>query len=94
LDGWSEQAVDRLSFPVSPQIVREQFWSGGGFGSVLRWILIALACFFLVLELFAVLTAAWMTRAVTGTVHKLYRATEFIKRGDFSHRIKVRSAIN
>jgi sigma-B regulation protein RsbU (phosphoserine phosphatase) len=28
---------------------------------------------------------------VTGTVHRLYRATEFIKRGDFSHRVQVRS---
>jgi len=89
-DGASKQFIAYL-FPVSPQIVREQFWSGGGFGTVLRWLLITLACFFLVLELFAVLTAAWMTRAVTGTVHKLYRATEFIKRGDFSHRVKVRS---
>jgi len=89
-DGASKELIAYL-FPISPQIVREQFWSGGGFGTALRWILIALACFFLVLELFAVLTAAWMTRAVTGTVHKLYRATEFIKRGDFSHRVKVRS---
>jgi sigma-B regulation protein RsbU (phosphoserine phosphatase) len=32
-----------------------------------------------------------MTRAVTGTVHKLYRATESVKRGDFSHRIRTRS---
>ncbi|HVF28710.1 MAG TPA: HAMP domain-containing protein, partial [Pyrinomonadaceae bacterium] len=46
---------------------------------------------FLLLELFALFSAAWMTRAVTGTVHKLYRATEFIKRGDFSHRVRVRS---
>jgi sigma-B regulation protein RsbU (phosphoserine phosphatase) len=32
-----------------------------------------------------------MTRAVTGTVHRLYQATEYIKRGDFSHRVRVRS---
>ncbi|MBD0373377.1 MAG: SpoIIE family protein phosphatase [Pyrinomonadaceae bacterium] len=46
---------------------------------------------FLVLELLALLAAAWMTRAVTSSVHKLYRATEYIKRGDFSYRVKVRS---
>ncbi|MDQ3687803.1 MAG: SpoIIE family protein phosphatase, partial [Acidobacteriota bacterium] len=46
---------------------------------------------FLLLELLALFSAAWMTRAVTGTVHKLYQATEFIKRGDFSHRVRVRS---
>ncbi|MGI8655245.1 MAG: PP2C family protein-serine/threonine phosphatase [Pyrinomonadaceae bacterium] len=90
IDGAGKEFI-AYSFPVSRQIVREQFWLGGGFGSVLRGLLIVLACFFLVLELLAVFTAAWMTRAVTGTVHKLYRATEFIKRGDFSHRVKVRS---
>jgi sigma-B regulation protein RsbU (phosphoserine phosphatase) len=46
---------------------------------------------FLVFELLALFAAAWMTRAVTGTVHKLYRATQFIKRGDFSHRVRVPS---
>ena len=46
---------------------------------------------FLLLELFALFSAAWMTRAVTGTVHKLSQATEYIKRGDFSHRVRVRS---
>jgi sigma-B regulation protein RsbU (phosphoserine phosphatase) len=50
-----------------------------------------LATAFLVLELLALFSAVWMTRAVTGTVHKLYRATGFIKRGDFSHRIQTRS---
>ncbi|HEX8556802.1 MAG TPA: SpoIIE family protein phosphatase [Pyrinomonadaceae bacterium] len=46
---------------------------------------------FLLLELAALFSAAWMTRAVTGAVHKLYRATESVKRGDFSHRIRTRS---
>ena len=53
--------------------------------------LVAVGVAFLFFELLALFTAAWMTRAVTGTVHKLYRATEFIKRGDFSHRVRVRS---
>lgn len=60
-------------------------------GEVWRIILIALSITFLVLEIIALLTAGWMTRAITGTVHRLYQATEFIKRGDFSHRVKVRS---
>lgn len=51
----------------------------------------SVAVVFLVLELLALASAALMTRAVTGTVHRLYRATEFIKRGDFSHRVRVRS---
>src|SRR5207237_10336326 len=35
--------------------------------------------------------AGLMTRALSGTVHKLYRPTEYIKRGDCSHRVSVRS---
>jgi len=69
----------------------KQFWSGETLGS--RWwrALYTVALVFLLLEITAVLSAAWMTRAVTGTVHKLYRATEHVKRGDFSHRIRTRS---
>jgi sigma-B regulation protein RsbU (phosphoserine phosphatase) len=69
----------------------KQFWSDAALGQ--RWwrALYIIAVAFLFLELMALLSAAWMTRAVTGTVHKLYRATEFIKRGDFSHRIRTRS---
>ncbi|HEX8160525.1 MAG TPA: SpoIIE family protein phosphatase [Pyrinomonadaceae bacterium] len=60
-------------------------------GAVRIGVIVFVAICFLLLELLALLSAAWMTRAVTGTVHRLYRATEFIKRGDFSHRVRVRS---
>ncbi|HEX8143236.1 MAG TPA: SpoIIE family protein phosphatase [Pyrinomonadaceae bacterium] len=60
-------------------------------GLVWRRALTMVSIGFLVCELLALVAAAWMTRAVTGTVHKLYRATEYIKRGDFSHRVRVRS---
>jgi sigma-B regulation protein RsbU (phosphoserine phosphatase) len=65
--------------------------SEGAAGVVLRSGLTIVAVCFLALELLALLSAAWMTRAVTGTVHRIYGATEFIKRGDFSHRVRVRS---
>ncbi|HEX8723463.1 MAG TPA: SpoIIE family protein phosphatase [Pyrinomonadaceae bacterium] len=68
-----------------------QFWSDAVLGR--RWwdVLYVIAVTFLLLELAALFSAGWMTRAVTGTVHKLYRATESVKRGDFSHRIRTRS---
>jgi sigma-B regulation protein RsbU (phosphoserine phosphatase) len=69
----------------------KQIMGGETVGRVLMQALVAVATFFLVLELLALISAAWMTRAVTSTVHRLYRATEFIKRGDFSHRVQVRS---
>ncbi len=78
-------------FEWSWALASRQFLGGGAPG-MLWWEgfkYVSLA--FLVLELLALFAAVWMTRAVTGTVHRLYRATEFIKRGDFSHRVRVRS---
>ena len=69
----------------------KQFWNNAVMGRTLLGLLYAVAFAFIVLELLALFSAAWMTRAVTGTVHKLYRATESVKRGDFSHRIRTRS---
>ena len=69
----------------------KQFWSNAVLGPVWWQGLYTVAVAFLVLEILALLSAGWMTRAVTGTVHKLYRATESVRRGDFSHRIRTRS---
>ena len=69
----------------------KQFWNNLVLGETFWQILYFIAGVFLTLELLALFSAAWMTRAVTGTVHKLYRATESVKRGDFSHRIRTRS---
>jgi sigma-B regulation protein RsbU (phosphoserine phosphatase) len=69
----------------------KQFWNNAVMGESLLNLLYVVAVAFVVLELLALFSAAWMTRAVTGTVHKLYRATESVKRGDFSHRIRTRS---
>lgn len=68
-----------------------QFLEGTELGRLWQFALKVVAITFLIFELLALFAAAWMTRAVTGTVHKLYRATEYIKRGDFSHRVRVRS---
>lgn len=72
-------------------VARQLFEEEGGVGRIFQGAITFVAVCFLILELLALLSAAWMTRAVTGTVHRLYRATEFIKRGDFSHRVRVRS---
>jgi sigma-B regulation protein RsbU (phosphoserine phosphatase) len=69
----------------------KQFWNNAVVGQTMWSLLVGVAASFIVLELLALLSAAWMTRAVTGTVHKLHRATESVKRGDFSHRIRTRS---
>ncbi|PYS50966.1 MAG: hypothetical protein DMF68_05635, partial [Acidobacteria bacterium] len=72
-------------------LAKRQFFGSGQAGEVWRQALLIVAIIFLVLELLALFAAAWMTRAVTGTVHKLYQGVEFMKRGDFSHRVHTRS---
>ncbi len=78
-------------FNWSWEIAARQFLGQTGRGIPWWDILKVLSIVFLVLELLALVAAAWMTRAVTSSVHKLYRATEYIKRGDFSYRVRVRS---
>ncbi len=78
-------------FDWSWAVASKQFLEGSELGRVWQRALKIVGITFLVLELLALFAAVWMTRAVTGTVHKLYRAVEYIKRGDFSHRVHVRS---
>jgi sigma-B regulation protein RsbU (phosphoserine phosphatase) len=53
--------------------------------------LIALAIAFAIVVLIALLIGIGLTRKITYSVANLYHATQFINRGDFSHRIDVRA---
>ena len=57
-----------------------------------EYILLAILIFFAVIELVALIIGTRMTRTVTGAVAQLYDATKHVDRGDFSHRIPVKSA--
>ena len=90
LSGESRQNL-AFVYDWSWALAGKQFLGGGEPGTLWWEAFKYVSLIFLVLELLALFAAVWMTRAVTGTVHRLYRATEFIKRGDFSHRVRVRS---
>ncbi len=47
--------------------------------------------FFLIVEVVSLIIGVVLTASITSAVYNLYRGTEFIRRGDFSHRIIVRS---
>ncbi len=47
--------------------------------------------FFLIVEVISLIIGVVLTVSITSAVHNLYRGTEFVRRGDFSHRIIVRS---
>jgi len=57
-----------------------------------EYILLAVLIVFAVIELIALIIGTRMTRTVTGAVAQLYNATKHVDRGDFSHRIPVKSA--
>ncbi|MGH9480063.1 MAG: PP2C family protein-serine/threonine phosphatase, partial [Terriglobales bacterium] len=61
---------------------------------VTRWPLLLLgviAVGFLIIETFAFFAGVRLTRTITGTVNDLYVGTEHVNRGDFDHRISVRT---
>jgi sigma-B regulation protein RsbU (phosphoserine phosphatase) len=64
----------------------------GDFAPAIEFALIAMAIVFAVIELIALLIGVRLTRTITGSVASLYRATQRVNRGDFSHRINVKSA--
>jgi sigma-B regulation protein RsbU (phosphoserine phosphatase) len=54
-------------------------------------VLQTIVLFFLIVEIASVVIGIMLTKSITNAVHSLDRGTEFVKRGDFSHRIIVRS---
>jgi phosphoserine phosphatase RsbU/P len=63
----------------------------GEFVRGVAYILVGIAIFFAIIELIALVIGTRMTRTVTAAVAQLHEATKHIDRGDFSHRIPVKS---
>jgi len=64
----------------------------GDFVRGVAYILVGVAIFFAIIELIALIIGTRMTRTVTAAVAQLHDATKHVDRGDFSHRIPVRSS--
>ena len=63
----------------------------GDFATGVEYMLLFAAVIFAIIELLALFIGTRLTRTVTGAVAQLYNATEHINRGNFSHRISVKS---
>jgi phosphoserine phosphatase RsbU/P len=63
----------------------------GDFAPAIEFGLLFVAIVFGIIEVIALFIGARLTRTVTGAVAQLYNATTHINRGDFSHRIPVKS---
>jgi sigma-B regulation protein RsbU (phosphoserine phosphatase) len=63
----------------------------GEFSQIYVVLFQAVAVFFLIIEGIALVIGVRLTRSITSTVDTLYDATERVKKGDFSYRIRVPS---
>jgi sigma-B regulation protein RsbU (phosphoserine phosphatase) len=73
------------------KLMRNLFRSESTVGQRIWSVLKAIFIFFLIVEIVSVVLGILLTKSITGAVHNLDRGTEFVKRGDFSHRIIVKS---
>lgn len=67
------------------------FSSFSELGPAIRTMLVVLAITFAVIEFLALLVGLGITRTITRSVAALYQGTERVNRGDFRHRIAVKS---
>jgi len=98
---WKTGKNETIGTPVSPVVrVRTMpsllygnlFASLEDFAKGIEYILFGVLIFFAIIELVALIIGTRMTQTVTGAVAHLYDATKNVDRGDFSHRIPVKSA--
>jgi len=84
-------AVVRVS--TRPTVLYSQLFAAlGSFVEGVTYILIGVAIVFGIIELVALIIGTRMTRTVTAAVAQLHDATRHVDRGDFSHRIPVKSS--
>jgi|SRR5580700_40069 sigma-B regulation protein RsbU (phosphoserine phosphatase) len=71
------------------QLNHRIFASVGEFSGARVFQIQLLAVVFLVIELAALIIGVVLAKAITKTISELYRATQFVREGNFSHRVAV-----
>ena len=90
--GEKKQAGAVLRVQTRPsRLYARLFGALGDFAEAVEYILLFIAIFFAIIELLALYIGTRLTRSVTKSVAQLYDATQHVNRGDFSHRIPVKS---
>jgi phosphoserine phosphatase RsbU/P len=91
--GSTERRSSLLKVKTRPsKLYGHLFAALGEFAGLVVDALIAVAIFFAIIELIALIIGTRMTRTVTAAVAQLHDATRHVDRGDFSHRIPVKSS--
>ncbi len=95
---WSSgQEPDRAAETVlfielsTSRLIRNVFHSESNVSRTIIGVLELVVGFFVAVELLSLVAGIFVTKSITSAVHSLDRGTEFIRRGDFSHRIMVKS---
>ena len=90
--GKSEATGALLHVRTRPSVLYGQLFAAlGRFAKGVEYILLGIGIFFAIIELIALFTGTRMTRTVTRAVAQLYDATKHVNRGDFTHRVPVKS---
>jgi sigma-B regulation protein RsbU (phosphoserine phosphatase) len=88
----SSSGANALLIELStPKLMRNLFRSENTVGTQILDVLRIIVIFFLLVGIASILIAVLLTKSITNAVHSLDRGTDFVKRGDFTHRIIVRS---
>jgi sigma-B regulation protein RsbU (phosphoserine phosphatase) len=91
--GAQNQKGALLLVQTRPSVLYARLFAAlGDFAKGVESVLLVTAAIFAIIELLALLIGMRLTRTVTGAVAQLYDATIHINRGDFSHRIPVKSS--
>jgi sigma-B regulation protein RsbU (phosphoserine phosphatase) len=81
-----------LRVQTRPSVLYARLFAAlGDFATGVEYVLLFALVIFAIIECVALLIGYRLTRTVTGAVAQLYDATTHINRGDFSHRISVKS---
>jgi sigma-B regulation protein RsbU (phosphoserine phosphatase) len=91
--GEHEQHSPLVRVQTRPSVLYNRLFAAlGDFAKGAELILLAFAIVLAIIESLALVIGTTLTRSITGAVAQLYRATQHVDRGDFSHRIPVKSS--
>jgi phosphoserine phosphatase RsbU/P len=91
--GETDLAGALVTVRTRPSVLYSHLFAAlGDLARGIEYILLAILIFFAIIEFVALMIGTRMTRTVTRAVAQLYDATKNVDRGDFSHRIPVKSA--
>ncbi len=93
---WDNGNADKygpvLQVTTRPAVLYSHLFAAlGEFVRGVTYILMGVGIFFAIIELIALIIGTRMTRTATAAVADLYVATQHVDRGDFTHRIPVKS---